>query len=586
MGFIVTARKWRPQRFEDVVGQEHITSTLKNAIKNNRIAHAYMFTGPRGVGKTTTARILAKALNCLNPIDSEPCNACELCLSIQNGQSLDIIEIDGASNRGIDEIRTLRESVKYAPSRGKYKIYIIDEVHMLTKESFNAFLKTLEEPPAHTIFIFATTDIHKVPLTIISRCQRFDFRRIQLHTIKTLLNEIASKENIEIDDKTLTIIARKADGALRDAESFFDQVVSFCGNKIDTETVSKLLNLIDDEVYFNISDAILAKDFNAVFRVSNLIYDNGYDFVDFTNGLIEHFRNILTVILTQNTNQVETAEIYRPKYIEYIGKFSEGDLLRILNFLNKTQQELRFTQNHRLKIEISLSHLIGFERTVTIGELLTRFDSSEGHSLREPEKKNYTIPIVNIPAVKSTTSKPLSPSPKAISSQDSNEQGASAAEFIPGNQAVYKENQDNSNKKKYSIKDKSQTVPLNHNAGNLFETIVNNWSGFVKAVVTEKRMMLGPYIGLVELIGLEGAALKVYLGDEDGKKQFILYKDYIAKKSAEIFGKKLEFHFESHPIPLGSSERKQVTYPNGEELNDDPLVDLIKKELGGEEMSG
>jgi len=260
MTYQVTARKWRPQKFEDVVGQEHITATLMNAIKTNRIAHAYIFTGPRGVGKTTTARILAKALNCENPHDAEPCNECAMCKTINDSQTMDIIEIDGASNRGIDEIRTLRESVKYAPTRGKYKIYIIDEVHMLTKESFNAFLKTLEEPPAHTIFVFATTDIHKVPLTIISRCQRFDFRRIQLDTIKKTLSDIAKAENISIDDKTLTLISKKADGALRDAQSLFNQVISFCGDKIDSETVSKMLNLIDDDLFFTISDAILEKD--------------------------------------------------------------------------------------------------------------------------------------------------------------------------------------------------------------------------------------------------------------------------------------------------------------------------------------
>ena len=322
MAFVVTARKWRPQKFNEVVGQEHITTTLKNAIKNNRIAHAYLFTGPRGVGKTTTARILAKTLNCLNPIDNEPCNECEMCRAILTTQSFDIIEIDGASNRGIDEIRTLRDSVKYAPTRGKYKVYIIDEVHMLTKESFNAFLKTLEEPPAHTIFIFATTDIHKVPLTIISRCQRFDFRRIQLDTIKALLNKIADAEKIKIDDKTLTIIAKKADGALRDAESFFDQIVSFCGNKIDPDTVSKMLNLIDDEVFFRISDAILEKNFKAVYEVSNIIYENGWNFIDFIDGLVEHFRNIMTVVVTEKAALIETAEDFKIKYMDYIDKYS------------------------------------------------------------------------------------------------------------------------------------------------------------------------------------------------------------------------------------------------------------------------
>ena len=370
MAYIVTARKWRPQKFSEVVGQEHITATLKNAINTNRIAHAYLFTGPRGVGKTTTARILAKSLNCLNPKDAEPCNECEMCKSIRDNQSLDIIEIDGASNRGIDEIRTLRESVKYAPTRGKYKVYIIDEVHMLTRESFNAFLKTLEEPPGHTIFIFATTDVHKVPLTIISRCQRFDFRRIQLNTIKELLGKIAKEENIEIDDKTLTIISKKADGALRDAESYFDQVVSFCGNKIDPTTVSHMLNLVDDELYFMISDAVLTKQFKTVFEVTKLLFENGWDFVDFMDGLTEHFRNILTVILTERTELIETAEVYREKYLNYLYKFTEGDLLRLLNFLNKTQQELRYSQNQKLKVEISLSHLIGLEKSSTISEIL------------------------------------------------------------------------------------------------------------------------------------------------------------------------------------------------------------------------
>ena len=358
MGYLVTARKWRPQNFSSVAGQEHITETLKNAIKNNRIAHAYLFTGPRGVGKTTTARIFAKALNCTNPKNAEPCNECENCVDIQNSQLLDVIEIDGASNRGIDEVRTLRESVKYAPTRGKYKIYIIDEVHMLTKESFNAFLKTLEEPPEHTIFIFATTDVHKVPLTIISRCQRFDFRRIQMDTIKETLVNIAKAENIKIDDKTLTIISKKADGALRDAESYFDQVVSFCGDKIDAETVAKMLNLIDDEIYFEISDAILNKNFKTVFEVTNKIYGNGWDFIDFMEGLIEHFRNIMTVVLTEKTSLTETADVYRDRYADYVDKFSEGDLLRILNFLNKTQQELRFSQNQKLKIEILIFYLL------------------------------------------------------------------------------------------------------------------------------------------------------------------------------------------------------------------------------------
>ena len=343
MSYVVTARKWRPQKFTEVVGQQHITKTLVNAINKNRIAHAFIFAGPRGVGKTTTARILAKSLNCLNPQSGEPCNECEMCTAFNSSQSLDIIEIDGASNRRIEEIRTLRESVKYAPTKGQFKVYIIDEVHMLTPESFNALLKTLEEPPEHTIFIFATTDVHKVPLTIISRCQRFDFRRIEIKEIKALLKKIADAENIKIDDQSLTIVAKKADGALRDAQSLFDQVISFCGDNIEAEVLTKMLNLIDEEIYFTISDSILNKNFVEAFNVTSRIYDNGWNFIDFIDGLVEHFRNIMTAVIRKDVELVESAEVFKERYLNYKDEFSEGDLLRILAFLNKSQYELKNT---------------------------------------------------------------------------------------------------------------------------------------------------------------------------------------------------------------------------------------------------
>ncbi|MFA8342703.1 MAG: DNA polymerase III subunit gamma/tau [Rhodothermaceae bacterium] len=387
MSYQVTARKWRPQIFDEVVGQQHITQTLKNAILNERIAHAYIFAGPRGVGKTTTARILAKSLNCLAPVEAEPCNKCEMCNSFNTSQSMDIIEIDGASNRRIEDIRSLRESVKYAPTSGSYKIYIIDEVHMLTTESFNALLKTLEEPPEHTIFIFATTDIHKVPLTIISRCQRFDFRRIELNNIKELLSKIAEAEGITIDDQSLTLIGKKADGALRDAESLFDQVVSFCDKNIESEILTKMLNMIDDSIYFQISDAIIEKDFALAFNVSKRIYDNGWNFIDFINGLIEHFRNILSVIVTKNNSLIESSEANKEKYLSYSTSFSEGDMLRILSFLNKTIYEIRQTQNQRLKVEVAIAHLIGFEKSATISDLINKIGSGEEINIEAPQKK-------------------------------------------------------------------------------------------------------------------------------------------------------------------------------------------------------
>lgn len=385
MNYVVTARKWRPQIFEEVVGQEHISRTIKNAIVSNRIAHAYLFAGPRGVGKTTTARILAKALNCKNNTNGEPCNNCDTCNAFNSSQSLDIIEIDGASNRRIEEIRSLREAVKYSPTTGSYKIFIIDEVHMLTTESFNALLKTLEEPPEHAIFIFATTDVHKVPLTIISRCQRFDFRRIELDAIKNQLSKIAKSDNINIDDQALTSIAKKADGALRDAESLFDQVVSFGGKEIDSSVVSTMLNLIDEDIYFKISDAILNKNFIEAFEISKIIYDNGWNYIDFMSGVVEHFRNILTVILKHDSTFVESSESIKKLYLEYLDTFSESDLLRILTYLSRVESQLKASQNQKLLMEISLSHLIGLESTTTITQLVKNI--SNGQFPTEPEKK-------------------------------------------------------------------------------------------------------------------------------------------------------------------------------------------------------
>jgi DNA polymerase-3 subunit gamma/tau len=559
MTYIVTARKWRPKRFEEVVGQEHITTTLKNALKNNRIAHAYLFTGPRGVGKTTTARILAKTLNCLSPVDAEPCNECEMCTSIQNFQSLDIIEIDGASNRGIDEIRTLRESVRYAPTRGKYKIYIIDEVHMLTKESFNAFLKTLEEPPGHTVFVFATTDVHKVPLTIISRCQRFDFRRIQLTEIKALLSKIAEAEKITIDDKALTTISKKADGALRDAESFFDQVVAFCGNNVDSETVSKILNLIDEELYFRISDAVLKKDFKAVFDITNEIYNNGWDFTDFMDGLVEHFRNILTVVLTEKTSLIETAEIFRTRYIAYLGSFTEPDLLRLLNFLNKSQQQLRFAQNPKLKLEISLSHLIGLENTSTLSELISSIENNRVESSNRVHDAGRTD---NYGAEKKILNRPAQVNP---------------------NKPIH----DTASPKATKIE------PVQASAGTIisspdFDAIIQKWEGFIADISSERGLILGPFMRSTKPLSLDGQRLNLQIGNPDGKEIFEHHKDYINKKAFDFFGKRIDLVIKDEVLSpsksMESNSFKSSKPKKSKTKNGDPFAETIMNELGGKEL--
>lgn len=548
--FVVTARKWRPQRFEDVVGQEHITSTLKNAIKEKRIAHAYLFTGPRGVGKTTTARILAKTLNCENRKDSEPCNECEMCRSIQNSQLIDIIEIDGASNRGIDEIRTLRDSVKYAPTRGKYKVYIIDEVHMLTKESFNAFLKTLEEPPEHIIFIFATTDVHKVPLTIISRCQRYDFRRIQLDKIKETLKMIADEEKIKIDDKTLTIIAKKADGALRDAESYFDQVVAFSKGKIDAELVTQMLNLIDEEIYFFISDAVINKDYKIVFQSSEKIYENGWDFGDFMDGLIEHFRNILSVVITGSNSAIETADIYKKRYLEYADKFSESDILRLLNYLSKSQQELRYSQNQKLKTEIILSHLVALENSRTISELVSEVGAADStiNPVKESTKPLYSSESTSKKKVVDDQNKP---NRSELSEHDSVNKIES-----PGTQPHY-----------------------------TFDDVVKKWEGFIQSIITEKAFTLGPALKNFNLLTLKDNNLSCSTNDEADVNTFKQNEKYLSKKSEEFFGRRLNF-FVSHT----KSANLQKQLPDNEidtslSANIDPYEDIILNQLGAEKIA-
>jgi DNA polymerase-3 subunit gamma/tau len=368
--FVVTARKWRPQSFADVVGQQHISNTLKNAIKNNRVHHAYLFCGPRGVGKTTTARILSRAVNCLNPVDFEPCNECENCKNILNGQSMDVIEIDGASNNSVDDIRKLRENAKYAPSGSKYKMYIIDEVHMLSTSAFNALLKTLEEPPPHLMFVFATTEAHKVPATIISRCQKFDFRRMEIDSIVNRLKFIAENEGITADEESLITVAKKGDGSMRDSQSIFDQVVAFCGKDIRYKDMADALNLIDEDFYFRISDSILNHDLADMFEIAAGVVNRGYDLKEALHGLIEFFRNILTIKVTGETKLIETSEAYLQKYRETAGSYTKEDLIRFINFVTQAELNLKFAPQPKIKFEMTLVQLASMDSVSQISTLI------------------------------------------------------------------------------------------------------------------------------------------------------------------------------------------------------------------------
>lgn len=374
MNYLVLARKYRPQVWDDIVAQEHVTATFKNAIEHNRLAHAYLFNGPRGVGKTTAARILAKTLNCEKAPTINPCNECTNCVEITKNRSVDVFEIDGASNRGIDEVRNLRENIKYMPARGQYKVYIIDEVHMLTNEAFNALLKTLEEPPAHVLFIFATTEPHKVPATIVSRCQRFDFRRISTQHIMKQLASICEKESITIEQDALLIIARKADGGMRDALSILDQIISFTGGSITTENVVKGLGIIEDELFFQTTDVVIQKDTAKAFDLIETIVSHGYDVEEFLIGLSEHLRNVLIVRGSNSTDLVEATEAQKEQYLEIAKFFQEEDLLRLIKIVLDAIQSLKQTVHPRLPLELALIKMIKLDQTVTINDILKNIE--------------------------------------------------------------------------------------------------------------------------------------------------------------------------------------------------------------------
>jgi len=360
MSYTVFTRKYRPKIFSDLIGQPHIKDTLTNAITTNRLAQAYLFAGSRGTGKTTTARILAKCLNCSEGISITPCCKCSSCEEIANGISLDVIEIDGASNRGIDEIRELREKVKFLPAKAKYKVYIIDEVHMLTKEAFNALLKTLEEPPSHVIFIFATTEPHKVPETILSRCQRFDFKRIPVSEICRELKKIALSEKIEIDDLTLSFIARASEGSMRDAESILDQVVSYCGNKVTQEDVETILGLVKQEVLVTFCEAIIKAELNKIIKLLNDLVDEGISLIQFVRDMMIHLRNLLLIKTGCSSNTLLDLTEDNIKLLEIqSSQFTIDQLLTIINELQKANENMRlFPLQARLILEITLIKII------------------------------------------------------------------------------------------------------------------------------------------------------------------------------------------------------------------------------------
>lgn len=366
--FVVSARKYRPTTFDSVVGQQSITNTLKNAIKTNHLAQAFLFCGSRGVGKTTCARILAKTINCSNRTDNvEACNECDSCKSFNDGRSMNIYELDAASNNSVDNIRELTDQVRFAPQIGKYKVYIIDEVHMLSSAAFNAFLKTLEEPPAHAIFILATTEKHKIIPTILSRCQIFDFNRIKVDDIAQHLLGIAQKEGIDAEEEALHIIAQKAEGALRDALSIFDQIVSFSGDKMTYQNVIDNLNILDYDYYFKATEFILANEISELLLLFDDILNRGFDGHLFINGLASHFRNLLVCLDGKTVNLLEVGKSVKEKYFEQAKKTDLSFLMQALDICRQCDTQYKSSKSQRLLVELSLMQLA----SITANDLQT-----------------------------------------------------------------------------------------------------------------------------------------------------------------------------------------------------------------------
>ena len=398
MSYKVLARKWRPQHFDDVVGQNHVIQTLKNAINSNRVAHAYLFVGPRGTGKTTTARILAKALNCSNgpSINFDPNE--NICIEIAEGRSIDVIEIDGASNNGVDQVRDLRENARYTPTSGAYKIYIIDEVHMLSTAAFNALLKILEEPPEHVKFIFATTDVHKVLPTILSRCQRFDLRRISINDIITRLRLGCEKEEINITDDALYAIARGAEGGLRDAESALDQLISFKGNSIIEEDVLSVFGLASKQLLEELSNSILQSDIPKIIQLIASMDKSGKDLQRIIMELLENFRNLLVVSYSNDENiDLDITELQLKVYRKQASEINSVRILKIIDALIETDERMRFALSKRTLLETGLIKCSKVSQTMTLNEIMNELadlkkkeNNLESKKLENSNQKNIS----------------------------------------------------------------------------------------------------------------------------------------------------------------------------------------------------
>ncbi|MDD5006178.1 MAG: DNA polymerase III subunit gamma/tau [Candidatus Omnitrophica bacterium] len=508
MSYIVLARRWRPQKFDDVIGQEHITQTLKNSILSGKLAHAYLFVGPRGVGKTSCARILAKSLNCKDAPTVTPCGECSACREISEGRSLDVIEIDGASNRGIDEIRTLRENVKFSPVSGKYKIYIIDEVHMLTQEAFNALLKTLEEPPEHVKFIFATTQPAKILPTILSRCQRFEFNRIPILKIIAKLDEISKSEGISINKDVFFDIANISDGSMRDAESVLDQLVSFSKNEIKPGDVIAVMGLIEQDAFFEFVDALKNKDTQFCIDFIAKLFTRGKNISKFLTGLMWHLRNIMVSKIMKADNLEELLDLPQnitEKVIEQAKKLSLQEVINMFTAVVNTQEMAKKINSFRIPLEVMVIKLTckeSEEKPVARESIV-----SSGAKIVASKIKLNNVGSLFSGATKQELTKPVA-NPKTDNAKE------------PDKEPLTDKNKDNST---VSTKeeDKAADKPAPHID---FDKMINVWPQVIDAV-SEKKMSVATYLKDSRPLRLENGVLTIGFA-----KRAVFYKEAVEQR--------------------------------------------------------
>lgn len=513
MGYTALYRRWRPIVFSDVVGQDHITMTLKNQIKNNNIAHAYLFCGTRGTGKTSIARVFARAINCLNPKDSNPCNQCEICKGILNESIMDIIEIDAASNNGVDNIRELRENVKYPPSKAKFKVYIIDEVHMLSQGAFNALLKTLEEPPSYVIFILATTEPQKIPSTILSRCQRFDFKRVTFDKILGLLRYICTEMEVDTEDEALKLMVRNSDGAVRDALSILDQCMSFCEGKLTYERAIETLGLVTDQFLFKITDAINEENSKEAMGLIDDLVNGGKDVGQFIKDFISHFRNLMMTKMTENLQEVidmskENIEVLK----EQGEKFELNTIIRAINILSQTEAEMKWSSQPRILLELAVVKLIQPQIDDSYEALIDR--------IGKLENRVYNLKLENIKVT------PVLEKEKDIDNEkDIDKETTEAREYVVSQDIKEEDSPPN-------------MVNLN------FEDIKAKW-GMILKEIKKKKVSIHAVLMEGNPLGVEG--INLIIGFKDG---FWFHKDATSKKSNSEFIEGIIFEITGEKVKL------------------------------------